>query len=184
MQKAMDAMLGKIGTQEKLMILGHRFNVRKATITKEGGKQVIKGKLSHYLFLRDDDQVHFTITKANGRVEKIDVKVDSSIMQGLVRRLVKLLEDEAIQQIKGDDGAQGTSGKKLSLAAELETMESVLAKVEKLRGDGWEGAAKVILANLALRVDATGNDRLLHLRRAVRPTGQPAGTPVTPKTKR
>src|SRR5262245_23449378 len=74
MQKAMDAMLGKIGTQEKLKILGHRFNVRKVTITNENGKQVIKGKLSHYLLLRDDDQVHFTITKANGKVEKIDVK--------------------------------------------------------------------------------------------------------------
>jgi hypothetical protein len=177
MQKAMDAMLGKIGTQEQLKILGHKFNVRKATITNVNGKQVIKGKLSHHLRLRDDDQVHFTITKANGKVEKIDVKVDGSIMQGAIRAIGNLLKDEAIKVLKTDDPPPTTDKK--TATAQLETLETALAKVEKLSGDGWEGAAKVILANLALRVDSQGNDTLLQLRRIVRPSG----VQVTPQPK-
>jgi hypothetical protein len=175
MQKAMDAMFGKIGTQERLRILGHQFNVRRVTITKDGDKQVIKGKLSHHLRLRDDDQVHFTITKRAGKVENIDIKVDRSILNAAFRALGRLLREELEKELKGTGTEQPKTGDTKALQkAELDTMETVLGKLEKKLGsDGWEGAAKVIIANVALRVDGQGGDRLAALRKAVRPSAPP-----------
>lgn len=177
MQTAMNAIFGKTGEKKELRVRGHEFNVKPAKITAKDGKVTITGRISHCLRFRDDDQVDYTIEKENGKVVKIDVKVDGSFLQGIVRSIGKLLKDEVAKQISGsDENKEGKDGTKARLkpAEELESMESVLAKITKLSGSGWEGAVKEIIANVAVRADSQGQDRLVQLRRMVNRGGVPA----------
>lgn len=199
MERAMSAVFGKKEIK-KLKFNGHGFNVKPAKFTKSGGKLTIKGRISHRLRFRPDDQVDYTlVVNADGSFGEVTVKVKKHWLNKALSRawkeIKKLIKEEIEKELGGGVTGMNTSAlKKLSAAKQVEALEKALATVEKEIGTGgWQKEAAKIIANIMVRAEASrsgGQDKLKRLRRLAsrksttntksRSTGRPRGNTRVP----
>ena len=179
MQRAMDSVFGTKRV-EQLEIRDHKFNFKPAKFTVSntmaaGSNAVtnsvtIKGQFSHFLRLRDDDEVHYTIRKRNGQITDIEVSVDGSSMQGALNSVKKVFVDNpklTWELLTGSPSKPGT--KPAGPKAQLTALEMALREVDDLKADGWQGVARLIIANIAVRADSKGRDGMVWLRKSAGP---------------
>lgn len=116
-------------TARDLVVNGHKFHVKKATVTYEGLVTVVKGQISHVLRLREDDQVNYTIRKRGGKVISIKVEIDRG---GITKYITDFLADN------------------FGLVKYEDDMNDFIRKVAfKLTGN-WESTAALMLNCIAL----------------------------------
>lgn len=176
MDQAVAAALGRPGTvKKKLKFNGHGFNIHAVKRSSVNGKVVLKGRISHRLRLRDDDQIDYTLTyNADGSLADVSVKLKKSYLNRalkfIAKELWKVIKEEIADSISGDgkEGSMTSALKKLNPADQLKVLEKTIARVEKEIGSGgWEKEAAKIVANIAVRAEPTNRsvrDRMGYLR--------------------
>jgi hypothetical protein len=113
------------GPAVKLKVSGHEYTVKEARMNSNRGIMTIQGQISHHLSLRPDDQLFYTIEKADGKVLSVRI----SISRGGLAPVVAYL-------------AGPISGG---------TIESVLSLSGQALDDYWESAARLMVTSIALR---------------------------------
>ena len=206
MQRAMDSIFGG-SSIEQLEIRDHKFNFKPAKITvqnvaskyqpppaKPGQPKTpiqyvntvtIKGQFSHFLRLREDDQIRYTIQKVNGRIASINVDVDGGISGsgGLNILRTAYFEHPVLAWEFIRDSTTKEQPKPAGPKSQLAALESALDKVSgtELESKGWQGVARLIIANIAVRADSRGHDGLVWVRKQTGPANPPP--PVKPGKK-
>ncbi|QEG34242.1 hypothetical protein [Bythopirellula goksoeyrii] len=115
---------------KKIKVMNHEFNIKKARVVRTDNSTTITGQISHHLSFRDDDQVYYTISKSNGRVTSIEIKIDRG---GLAPY------------------ASQVAGKLLGVKILEEKIESTIRELGRSYDGNWESAADAIVATIALK---------------------------------
>lgn len=133
MQRAMTAVF-KGPEAKKLDVFDHEFNVKKATITRNGKTRTAVGQISHHLSFRPDDQVYYTIVKQGDVIKSVEKKVSRGGAAPIVAPAVT--------------AASAYLGKPVP----PEQVEQVGRALGKFAEGDWETVADVILGNIAVRL--------------------------------
>ncbi len=130
---------------KKVKAYGHHFNIKPVKITRDGMGYIVKGRLSHHLKWRKDDQYDYTV-KVNyrGEIIEMDEKINRG---GLTSTLAKIPIGEILK--KKSDTAKNAP-------VDGKTINSAIKKAGRWLGgkiDGkWEGAARKVVVAIGAQV--------------------------------
>jgi len=119
---------------KKLEVMDHEFNVKPASISRNGKKRTANGQISHHLSFRPDDQMYYTIVKQGDIVTSQEVKVARGGVSPLVAPLIS--------------AASAYMGKPVP----PDKVEEVGRGLGRLVEGSWDEVAQLIVANVALRL--------------------------------
>jgi len=105
----------------------HTFHIKPVKIERAGSKVTAKGRISHDIRFRSDDQIDYSIVKDNGVVQSLDMSID----RGGLGRMI---------------------GAAVHVASGYTIPDEVFDKVGKLVDGTWEGACRDIIQRIAIRV--------------------------------
>lgn len=119
---------------KKLEVMDHEFNVKPASISRDGKNRTANGQISHHLSFRNDDQVYYTIVKQGDVVKSQEVKIARGGLSPLAAPLISAVS--------------AYMGKPVPPAQ----VEEVGRGMGKLIEGSWDEVAQLIVANIALRL--------------------------------
>ena len=122
--------------KEKYKLLGHKFNVKKMNITRDGNTVTATGTFNHYLTMRPDDKVLYRIVKENGAIKDVKVKIRDGGFSGLVGQAGSIL------------GAYFG----VPLSAEQVEKASRAVGTAVTASSGWQDVVEAFVSEVALRL--------------------------------
>lgn len=119
---------------KQLEVMDHEFNVKPASISRNGKRRTANGQISHHLSFRKDDQVYYTIVKEGDVVKTQEVRIARGGASPLVAPLIS--------------AASAYLGKPVPPAQ----VEEVGRGMGKLIEGSWDEVAQLLVANVAIRL--------------------------------
>ncbi len=131
------------GPEKKgVSIFDHGFNVKPAEFSRSGSRLTVTGQISHRLSYRPDDQLYYTVFLESAVIKDIKSKIDRGGWTPLAAPIVS--------------GLAAYFG---GVAVPPDQVASVGRALGRLYDGGWESAADLILANIAVTVSAEESKR-------------------------
>lgn len=138
----------------------YSFNVKPATITRDGNAITVVGGDDRYISrrrrLRPNDQIFYAFDKVGDEIRDLDIDIDRGgfkafVSRGYLERLVKI-SAEIIKIFLEVRNQQQTAGFK-SDEAQKAGLDAAYQESKKLLDGSWEGEASFLIANIALRAE-------------------------------
>ncbi len=134
---------------KKVKHRGHQFNIKPVHVDRNVAGFVVKGRLSHHLRFRKDDQVNYTIDiRHDGTVRNLTTKINRG---GITKTLMTLKVGEIIKHT--------TKKKKTTVTIDKKTADNIIKKAGRWIGkkvDGkWERAAEEVIVLIGAQVALT-----------------------------